>query len=168
MINSRLREKQNRVCYNWGFQFALWCSILWGISYQFLEILITRDTFSQLKKAAGYPYAQGAALSAVLTAMITLISMIWLLFTGEIREIRRAALASPKLSRNFLVQAVTGGLAAWATYVTAGLSNTVFAVSGVMFYPLLGALIARKYLSERIPSKIRGGMLMICAGWALF
>jgi drug/metabolite transporter (DMT)-like permease len=37
-----------------------------------------------------------------------------------------------------------------------------------MFYPLFGSLLARKYLMERIPSKIKGGMLMICAGWALF
>lgn len=168
MINNRLREKQNRVCYNWGFQFALWCSILWGISYQFLEILITRDTFSQLRTTTGHAYAAGAALSALLTAMVTLIAVVWLLCAGDIREIRRAAFHSPGISRRFLVQAVTGGLAAWATYVTAGLSNTVFAVSGVMFYPLLGSLLARKCLSERIPSKIKGGMLMICAGWALF
>ena len=168
MINNRLREKQNRVCYNWGFQFALWCSILWGISYQFLEILITRDTFSRLKTTAGHAYAAGAALSAVLTAMITLIAVVWLLCAGDIREIRWAALHSPGASRRFLIQAITGGLAAWATYVTAGLSNTVFAVSGVMFYPLFGSLLARKYLMERIPSKIKGGMLMICAGWALF
>ena len=123
MINNRLREKQNRVCYNWGFQFALWCSILWGISYQFLEILITRDTFSRLKTTAGHAYAAGAALSAVLTAMITLIAVVWLLCAGDIREIRWAALHSPGASRRFLIQAITGGLAAWAIYVTAGLSG---------------------------------------------
>lgn len=167
-MNGQLRERQNRVCYNWGFQFALWCSLLWGASYQFLGILIAREPFSQLEKPAGYAYIMGAALSAVLTAMIALISTVWLLFTGDIREIRRAAFASPKISRSFLIQAVTGGIAAWATYVTAGLANTVFAVSAVMFYPILGSFFARKYLREQVAAKIKGGILMICAGWALF
>ncbi|MDO5409192.1 MAG: DMT family transporter [Lachnospiraceae bacterium] len=163
-----LKERQNRVCYNWGFQFALWCAILWGACYQLLEILISDERFLHIEIAKRNPYVTGTVLAIVLTSFIALFAVIWAAVTGDIKEIRKGILSSRKINVYFLIEALAGGLAAWATYVTAGLLNTMFAVFGVMFYPILGAVIAKKWLREKVSSKTRVGMGMILIGWGLF
>lgn len=164
----KLRDKQNRVCYNWGFQFALWCALLWGTCYQILEILISGNEFLQINTIDRNPYAVGTVLSIVLAIMITGISFIWVAATNDIREIKKTLCVSKKLNFYILLEAVIGGIAAWATYVTAGLLNTLFAVIGVMFYPILGSILSKKWMKEKVTAKVKLGMVIIFAGWGLF
>ena len=90
----------------------------------------------------------GTALAVFFTVLIALISLVWSGMNGGIRELFRAAFASKKVVLCLLTEAVVGGAAAWATYATAGLLNTLFAVVGVMFYLLLGSFLSRKWLHE--------------------
>ena len=110
----------------------------------------------------------GTALAAILAVMIAGISVLWLWMTKDAGEIKKALFSSKKILLYFLAEALVGGAAAWATYVTAGLLNTMFAVVGVMFYPILGSALAQKWLKEKVSNPIRVGMGIILASWMLF
>lgn len=163
-----LCNRQNRVRYNWGFQFALWCAILWGFCYQLLETLLDGRHFFLHPASVQEAFSMGTALAVFFTVLIALISLVWSGMNGGIRELFRAAFASKKVVLCLLTEAVVGGAAAWATYVTAGLLNTLFAVVGVMFYPLLGSFLSRKWLHEKISSRSWVGIGIIMAGWVIF
>lgn len=160
-----LYERQNKIRYNWGCQFAVWCALLWGVCYQFLGMLFSSGSFLKELPGTRDAFAVGTVLAAVLTLMIALISVLWIGCTRGWGEIAKTVFLSKPVSFYFLITAAAGGVAAWATYITAGLLDTLFAVAGVIFYPAVGAVFARAWLKEKISTRGKAGMAAIFIGW---
>lgn len=160
-----LRDRQNKIRYNWGYQFALWCALLWGTCYESLGLLLSRDSFLPAGPGARDPYALGTALAVILTVMIAVISVVWVSCTSGFGEVRKTLLTSKRVTLYYVVTAAVGGVAAWSTYVTAGLLDTLFAVACVIFYPVVGMVLSQSWLREKISGKAKAGMAVILLGW---
>jgi len=159
-----LRDKQSKIRYSWGCKFALFCALLWGACYKALGLLISGEGFLQSGAAYDNPYAAGAAIAAILAIMIAAISVVWVAFSGGLGEVLKTMRLSKRMYAYSLAMALVGGIAACATYVTAGQLGTFFAVAGVIFYPVVGLFISQRWLREKIGVKSKAGMAVILTG----
>ncbi|WP_195268081.1 DMT family transporter [Eubacterium sp. 1001713B170207_170306_E7] len=151
--------KQNIIRCNLGFRYALICGVCWGMAY----ILIT----SVMKAHQGDSYSMTmlpVVLATSTTFIVTLISGGWLVLRRKFREFVRT-LHAPAVVGKLVLAAVMGGIAAFCTYILA-LSDTIFSTIAVLFYPVLTAVIARKWYKEIISWQcaLGIGVILVCSG----
>lgn len=156
--------RQNKVRNNLGFRFALWCAILWGACYHVLGFLVVHDSFLGTSNQNRNLYMAGIAIALVLGIMIFAISLLWSIFTCGANDFCKTAFRMNKISKFYMMAAIAGTIAACASCITAGMVNTHFSVISVMFYPLVGYIIAKKWFKEKITSNSKIGLFVIILG----
>ncbi|MEG0377676.1 MAG: hypothetical protein RR614_04270, partial [Eubacterium sp.] len=133
--------KQNIIRCNLGFRYALICGVCWGMAY----ILIT--SVMKTHQNDSYSLTMLPTVLATATAfMVTIINLLWMGTQHKLKEFFRCWHSSAILSKVALA-ALAGGIAAFCTYILA-LSDTVFSTIAVLFYPVLTAVIARKWYKD--------------------
>lgn len=163
---SLLIQRQTKIRYSSGVGFGLWCAILWGLCYHTLGLLLESDSFL-LGISNVNPYACGLAISIVLAYMIAAITICWTIFMWGFTDFKNSLFTDKKQSKYYIIAAVTGGVAACATYITAGLTDSLYAVIGTIFYPIVGFFVARRWLKEKMSTQSKLGMGLIAIGWLL-
>lgn len=136
--------KQNIAICNDGFEYAILCAIFWGIAYYLVKIVMNR-TFSSL----GVLIHFCVLLSAGISMLVLLFSLFWVIGTGKWRELVRTC-RSFAVCRPYIFAAIAGAVGATATYIALGIVDNVFSTVSVLFYPVIGTLLARKWYYEKI------------------
>ena len=159
-----LRDRQATIRRNWGFQTALWCSIHWATCYVGVELLLQGDAF------LGVPYAQrdlvAAALvfSVLMVFLITCICIVWMAVTGKIKEYLNMLRHPHRDCMFYLASAMMGCVGEPIIYYTGSLLDSAFVTAMTMFYPLVGALMARLWYKEIIPRMCWMGLAFVFGG----
>lgn len=159
-----LRSRQNMVRYNWGFQFALWCSILWGTFYLGIELLVHNDGFMGVPFAARDPFHTACVVAALTAVMLAVFCVIWVAISGKLTDWAKMMCSFRHENRLLLGGAVLGGMAAWLSYIVGNWVDTTFAVGMVMFYPVIGGIVAHLWYRERISRRCILGLAVVVTG----
>lgn len=146
--------KQNIIRCNSGFNYALICGACWGFAYIIISFVMKteqNDDYSML--------ILPIILSALSAFIITILSLIFLKLHNKINEFMRT-LNSVFIIKKIALASICGIVATFSTYILAT-SDTVFSTSAVLFYPVLAAIIARKWYREIISHQCAFGIIII-------
>lgn len=150
----------------WGFRWALWTAVLWGAWYIPGTALWYEYPYNIISEAA-----QGERLVA--TAVMTWIHAIavfgflflWNGSLGKLKDYGRTLVRFRKISKWYALASLFGGpMAIFGSYMAMGFVGPVFAAVTSLFYPVVGAVIARLWLNEKISAQVAIGMAIIIMG----
>jgi len=158
---SLLRDRQNIARYNWGFRFALWCALLWGMSYLGLDIMSKNGVFIGQALSQRNPFYAGYLIALMIVMVEAVISTIWAISNNSLQEWWQLIRRFDRINLQYLLCAVCGGSIAWLSFVAANLASVTFSVAMVMFYPIIGTLIARLWYREKIFKQGVIGLIII-------
>jgi drug/metabolite transporter (DMT)-like permease len=155
----------------WGFIWALWTAILWGAWYVPGTALWYEHPYVDI-----LPDQQALRLTA--TAVMTwihaltvfLFLLLWNGVLGKIGDYARTLVRFRKISKWYALASLCGGpMAIFGSYMAMGFVGPVFAAVTSLFYPVIGAVIARLWYRERISGRAALGMaIIICGGMVIY
>lgn len=150
----------------WGFIWAIWTAILWGAWYvpgtalwfehPYLDISINNQS---LRLAAT------AVMTWIHAITVFLFLVIWNLVLGKLKDYGRTMVRFRKISKWYALASLCGGpLAIFGSYMAMGFIGPVFAAISSLFYPVIGAVIAKIWYKEKISKRATIGMCIIIFG----
>lgn len=155
----------------WGFMWALWTAILWGIWYVPGTALWFEPPFAEIGN-------DRLALRLVATAVMTwwhalavlVFLFVWNGVLGKVPDYCRTMLRFRRISKWYALASLCGGpMAIFGSYMAMGYVGPVFAAVTSLFYPVVGAVIARLWFRERISTRMAAGMgIIILGGVAIY
>lgn len=160
-IHSHLARNQR-----WGFTWALWAAVLWGawyvpgtaLWYEHPYVDISADNQSMRLAAT-------AVMTWVHAIMVFLFLLIWNTALGKVKDFGRTIVRFRKISKWYALASLCGGpLAIFGSYMAMGFIGPVFAAITSLFYPIVGALIAKLWYKEKISKRAAIGMSIIIFG----
>ncbi len=150
----------------WGFMWALWTAILWGAWYvpgtalwsEFPYVNIAADQQS-LRLAAT------AVMTWIHAITVFLFLLLWNAVLGKVKDYGRTIVRFKTISKWYALASLCGGpLAIFGSYMAMGFIGPVFAAISSLFYPVIGAVIARLWYKEKISRRAAIGMCIIIFG----
>lgn len=150
----------------WGFMWAIWTAILWGAWYVPGTALWYEHPYVDI--AANEPSLRLAA-TAVMTWIhaitVLLFLLLWNGVLGKVRDYGRTMIRFRKISKWYALASLCGGpMAIFGSYMAMGYVGPVFAAVTSLFYPVIGAVIARLWYKEKISQRAAVGMAIIIMG----
>ncbi|MDT8282725.1 MAG: DMT family transporter [Gammaproteobacteria bacterium] len=150
----------------WGFRWALWTAILWGAWYIPGTALWYEYPYNSISADAG---GQRLVATAVMTWIHAIAVFIFLtLWNGvldKLKDYGRTLIQFRKISKWYALASLFGGpMAIFGSYMAMGFVGPVFAAVTSLFYPVVGAVIARLWFQEKISSQAALGMAIIIMG----
>ncbi|MQA61382.1 MAG: EamA family transporter [Actinophytocola sp.] len=158
-LRADYRNRQVR----WGFIWALWCAVLWGAWYVPGYAIYSEAPFVDLGETTG-DLLLASAVVAFLNAIAVLLALfVWVAVLGKSRDYVRTLRHGP-VSKWYLPAGLAGGMAIFGTYVAVVYVGAQFAAVAALLYPIIGAIAARVWYSERITPRAAVGIVVIVAG----
>lgn len=129
----------------WGFMWALWTAVLWGAWYvpgtalwsetPYVEISVNQQSLRLMATAV---------MTWIHAGAVFLFLLIWNLALGKIKDYARTMVRFRKISKWYALASLCGGpLAIFGSYMAMGFIGPIFAAISSLFYPVIGAIIAR-------------------------
>jgi len=150
----------------WGFTWAIWVAVLWGAWYVPGTALWFEKPFSDI---ATDNQAMMLGATAVMTWVhaiaVLMFLLLWNLMLGKVKDYGRTLFRFRKISKWYALASLCGGpMAIFGSYMAMGFIGPVFAAITSLFYPVVGAIIARLWYKEKISSRAAVGMVIIIIG----
>ncbi|MDK2892552.1 DMT family transporter [Methanohalophilus sp.] len=166
-----LKSLENKKKYRYGFMWAFFCALLWGLWYvpgylvwvaePFGDMFMNIDTTSGGSAA----YVVTAALISAFNAIAVIVALlIWNLYLGKMGELKRTLVQFKTCSKWFFAAGIFGLLAVYGTYIAGGYIGAGFAAVAGLLYPLIGSMLAYFWYGERITKRGYIGILLIVIG----
>ena len=150
----------------WGFVWALWTAILWGAWYVPGTALWFEHPFSDISAdAQTLKLAATAVMTWVHAIAVFVFLMLWNGVLGKVKDYGRTMVRFKKISKWYALASLCGGpMAIFGSYMAMGFVGPVFAAVTSLFYPVIGALVARLWYNEKISGRAAIGMAVIIFG----
>ncbi|MDN5749635.1 MAG: DMT family transporter [Pseudonocardia sp.] len=159
----RLRVDYRNRQVRWGFIWALWCAVLWGAWYVPGTAIYYEAPFVDLAGSTG-DYLLAAMVITTLNAIAVLLALyLWISVLGKAGEYVRT-MKQVRISRWYAPAGFAGMLAIFGSILAIAYIGAAFAAVAALLYPIIGALLARVWYSERITRQAAVGILIIVAG----
>lgn len=150
----------------WGFTWALWTAVLWGAWYVpgtamwYEEPLVSIDSGDH-----GIRLAATAVMTWIHAIVVVLFLLIWNGTLGKLQDFGRTIVRFNRISKWYALASLCGGpMAIFGSYMAMGYVGPVFAAITSLFYPVIGAVIARLWYHEKISTRAALGMAIIIMG----
>ena len=150
----------------WGFIWALWTAILWGAWYVPGTALWYEHPFVDIPAdQQSLRLAATAVMTWVHAITVFLFLLLWNTILGKVRDYGRTMVRFRKISKWYALASLCGGpMAIFGSYMAMGFVGPVFAAVTSLFYPVIGAVIARLWYKEKISGRAALGMAIIIMG----
>lgn len=150
----------------WGFMWALWTAILWGAWYVPGTALWFEHPYVDIPAdAQSLRLAATAVMTWVHAITVFLFLLLWNMVLGKVKDYGRTMGRFRKISKWYALASLCGGpMAIFGSYMAMGFVGSVFAAVTSLFYPVIGAVIARLWYKEKISSRAAIGMAIIIFG----
>ncbi|MEO8417510.1 MAG: DMT family transporter [Methylophilaceae bacterium] len=150
----------------WGFMWALWTAILWGAWYVPGTALWFEHPYVDI---AADQLSLRLAATAVMTWIhaitVFIFLLLWNAVLGKVKDYGRTVVRFRKISKWYALASLCGGpMAIFGSYMAMGFVGPVFAAVTSLFYPVIGAVIARLWYKEKISQRAAIGMSIIIFG----
>lgn len=149
----------------WGFIWAIWCAVLWGAWYVPGSALYYEEPFAALSETTT-GFLKAAAVISMLNAIAVLLAMyVWAAALGKLRDYGRTLVQVRHVSKWLALAAVFGGpMAIYGSFLAIGYVGAQFGAVAALCYPVVGTLLARVWLKEKITSRAAIGIGVIVLG----
>ena len=165
-----VQDRRKRV--KWGFEWAIWAAVLWGLWYVPGTIVWSSPPFN-LKIGILPSNITGFLISAAVISffnsfwIVIFVGVVWLGVLKKWKEFLRT-LRNIKISKWYVLGSFFGGpIAIFGSYLAMGYIGGAFAAAAALLYPITGALLARIWYKEKITHRTLFGILVIIAGGIL-
>lgn len=150
----------------WGFIWALWTAVLWGAWYVPGTALWYEKPYVDIPAdQMGLRLAATAVMTWIHAIMVFLFLLIWNGVLGKVADYARTFVRFRRISKWYALASLCGGpLAIFGSYMAMGFVGPVFAAVTSLFYPVVGAVVARLWFNERISGRAALGMAIIIMG----
>lgn len=150
----------------WGFIWALWTAILWGAWYVPGTALWYEKPYIDIAPdQMGLRLAATAVMTWVHAIAVFVFLLLWNGVLGKLPDYVRTIARFRHISKWYALASLCGGpLAIFGSYMAMGFVGPVFAAVTSLFYPVVGAIVARLWLNERISGRAAVGMAIIIMG----
>ncbi len=166
---ARARYRANSV--RWGYIWALWCAVLWGIWYIPGTALWSEAPYSTMSfDTTGELLLSAAVITAFSAVSVLIFLFIWLAVLEKFGEFRRTVKRFSSISKWYFLAAIFGGpCALFGAYLAIGFVGPIFAAVASLLYPIVGATLARLWYNEIITQRAAIGIgLIVTSGIAIF
>ncbi|MDR2698103.1 MAG: DMT family transporter [Candidatus Methanoplasma sp.] len=176
-INEKRTEAhKKRVRY--GYIMALFCAIFWGIWYvpgTFIWNFDVVNDFQMLVSGVLNPdditnkgfLAAAIMITALNCAFVMLSYFIWNLCLGKAKfsEMKRSIRELRCCTKYYLLGAICGGpVAILGSFIAMGYIGGAFAAVAALAYPVIGTMLSRTWLGQKISHRAIAGVLIILMG----
>ncbi len=150
----------------WGFMWALWTAILWGAWYVPGTALWYEHPYVNIPiDHQSTRLAATAVMTWIHAITVFLFLLLWNLVLGKVKDYARTMVRFRKISKWYALASLCGGpMAIFGSYMAMGFIGPVFAAISSLFYPVIGAVIARLWYKEKISKRAAIGMCIIIFG----
>jgi len=150
----------------WGFTWAIWVAVLWGAWYVPGTALWFEKPFSDISADdQSMMLAATAVMTWVHAIAVLFFLLLWNTMLGKVKDYGRTLFRFRKISKWYALASLCGGpMAIFGSYMAMGFIGPVFAAITSLFYPVVGAIIARLWYKEKITSRAALGMAIIILG----
>jgi drug/metabolite transporter (DMT)-like permease len=150
----------------WGFIWAIWTAILWGAWYVPATALWFEYPYAAIDaNDLGFRLAATAAMTWVHAVAVMLFLLLWNITLGKVRDYGRTIVRFRHISKWYALASLCGGpMAIFGSYMAMGFVGPVFSAVTSLFYPVIGAVLARLWYKEKISSRAAMGMAIIIMG----
>lgn len=150
----------------WGFIWALWTAVLWGAWYVPGTALWYEKPFVDIPAdAMGLRLTATAIMTFIHAVMVFVFLLIWNGTLGKVSDYARTLVRFRTISKWYALASLCGGpLAIFGSYIAMGFVGPVFAAVTSLFYPVIGAVVARLWFKEKISGRAALGMAIIIFG----
>lgn len=150
----------------WGFIWALWTAVLWGAWYVPATALWFEHPYIDIGSGdLGVRLAATAVMTWIHAIAVMLFLLLWNATLGKLRDYGRTMVRFRRISKWYALASLCGGpMAIFGSYMAMGFIGPVFAAVTSLFYPVIGAVIARLWYKEKISQRAAIGMAIIIMG----
>lgn len=168
----RAQAHKKRVHY--GYLMALFCAILWGLWYVPGNLIWNFDVvvdFQAIVSGTGdsnIGFIVAAMLITALNAAFVLLSyMLWNAFLGKnkFKEMKRSIVELKGCTKYYFLGAICGGpIAILGSFIAMGYIGGAFAAVAALAYPVIGTIISRTWLGQKVSRRALAGIMIIVLG----
>jgi len=156
----RMRVEYRNRQVRWGFIWAIWCAVLWGAWYVPGTVIYAEAPFVAMTDE----YLLAAMVITTLNAVAVLLAMyLWIAVLGKTKDYVRT-MRQYRISRWYAPAGLAGMLAIFGSILAIAYVGAAFAAVAALLYPIIGALLARLWYSERITRQAVLGIGIIVGG----
>ena len=150
----------------WGFIWALWTAVLWGAWYVPATALWFEHPYVDIVSGdLAVRLAATAVMTWIHAIAVMLFLVLWNATLGKLRDFGRTIVRFRRISKWYALASLCGGpMAIFGSYMAMGFIGPVFAAVTSLFYPVIGAVIARLWYKEKISQRAAIGMAIIIMG----
>lgn len=164
------QERQKRVKY--GYMWALFCAVLWGLWYLPGTAVWVLNPFVDMYDEIAAGSGDGIALVVVavlITAFnaltVILALMVWNGTLGKLGEMKRTLKEMKPCTMWFFLASIFGGpIAILGSFMAMGFVGGAFAAVAALLYPVVGSALAAKWYGEKITKRAFIGIVVIILG----
>ncbi|WNY26433.1 DMT family transporter [Methanolapillus ohkumae] len=172
----KVMENKRRVRY--GYMWALFCAVFWGIWYLPGTAVWCLNPFDEMSAAIAATHGESISLVVVavlitafnaLTVVIAL--LLWNVVLGKhkVKELGRTIMEFKHCSKWFFLGSICGLIAVFGSYLAMGFIGAAFSAVAGLLYPVVGSTVARLWYGEKISKRALAGILIIvCGGIAIY
>ncbi|WP_407355143.1 hypothetical protein [Methanolobus sp. WCC5] len=171
----KMQEHKKRIRY--GYMWALFCAVLWGLWYLPGTAVWVLNPFDEMYGEIAATSGDGMALvivAVLITAFnaltVILALMVWNGVLGKFGEMNRTLKEFKPCSKWFFLASIFGGpIAILGSFMAMGFVGGAFAAVAALMYPVVGSVLASKWYGEKITKRAFGGIgLIILGGFTIF
>ncbi|MCL2032186.1 MAG: hypothetical protein FWH45_00460 [Methanomassiliicoccaceae archaeon] len=158
----------------YGYMMALFCAILWAIWYIPGTYIWDFDVIGDFLAIAGGKVGDDAGtivaamlITALNAAFVILSYLIWNFFLGTAKfaEMKRSIREMRACTKYYFLGAICGGpVAILGSFLAMGYVGGAFAAVAALAYPVIGTLLSRVWLGQKVSHRAIAGILIILIG----
>ena len=167
-LKSEVNKKKTR----YGYMWALFCAILWGIWYIPGTVVWVLNPFDNMYGAVAATNGDSVALvvtAVLITAFnaltVILALLVWNGVLGKTGELVRTVKELHPCTKWFFAASIFGGpMAILGSFMAMGFVGGAFAAVAALMYPVTGSFLAWKWYGEKISKRAALGIFVIILG----
>ena len=150
----------------WGFVWAVWMAVLWGIWYVPGTALWFEHPYVDIPgNAVALRLSATAVMTWVHAIGVFLFLLLWNVTLGKVPDYCRTIVRFRRISKWYALASLCGGpMAIFGSYMAMAYAGPVFASISSLLFPVVGAVIAALWLKETITRQAALGMAIIILG----
>ena len=169
----QLKAKEGSRRVKFGYMWALFCAVFWGIWYLPGTAIWVLNPFDEMFVAIAETHGDSlslvivAVLITALNALTVVISLfLWNTVIGKhkLKELKRTAFEFKKCSKWFFLGGICGMVAVFGSYLAMGFIGAAFSAVAGLLYPVVGSTVARLWYGEKISRRAAAGIIIIVFG----
>jgi len=170
-INAK-RKLDNKRRVMFGYAMALFCAVFWALWYipgdmvWYLEPFVTlQDQVLAMHGSSTESFMVMAILITGINAILVCLALtIWNLALGKFSEMGRTFKEVKAADKWYLLAAACGGTAVLGSFMAMGFIGGAFAAVTALLYPVIGSIVSRTWLGQKIGRRAMIGIFVIVAG----